>query len=73
MDRECHRLGLNNPIELPHINLKQAFAKARRIGKQVGMRKALELASLQFEGTHHRALDDAINTARLLPWALPAT
>jgi inhibitor of KinA sporulation pathway (predicted exonuclease) len=69
MSRECQRLGINDPILLPHQNLKQRFAKARRIGKQVGMRKALELVGLSAQGVHHRALDDALNIARLLPWA----
>ena len=69
MFRECQRLGLADPIHLPHQNLKQQFAKARRIGKQVGMKKALELVGLDMQGTHHRALDDALNIARLLPWA----
>jgi inhibitor of KinA sporulation pathway (predicted exonuclease) len=68
MFRECERLGLADPIQLPHQNLKQRFAKARRIGKQVGMRKALELIGLSAQGAHHRALDDALNIARLLPW-----
>lgn len=68
MSRECHRLGIAAPIQLPHQNLKQRFAKARRIGKQVGMKKALELVGLDMQGTHHRALDDALNVARLLPW-----
>lgn len=67
MSRECQRLGLADPIQLPHQNLKQRFAKARRIGKQVGMRKALELVGLSAQGVHHRALDDALNVARLLP------
>lgn len=68
MARECQRLGLADPIRLPHKNLKQRFAKARRIGKQVGMKKALELVGQDMQGTHHRALDDALNVARLLPW-----
>jgi inhibitor of KinA sporulation pathway (predicted exonuclease) len=57
------------PIALPHQNLKRLFAKAQRIGKEVGMAKACELAGLALEGAHHRALDDALNVARLLPWA----
>lgn len=68
MSRECQRLGIADPIQLPHQNLKQRFAKSRRIGKQVGMRKALELIGLSAQGVHHRALDDALNIARLLPW-----
>jgi inhibitor of KinA sporulation pathway (predicted exonuclease) len=70
LDRECLRVGIPNPIELPHQNLKQLFAKRQRIGKQVGMRKALELAKLDLLGIHHRALDDALNISRLLPWAI---
>lgn len=70
LERECQRLCLESPIALPHTNLKQTFAKVQRIGKQVGMRRALEFASLPFEGTHHHALDDAVNIARLLPWTV---
>ena len=71
LDRESRRHCLPNPIALDHVNLKRSFARVRRIGKQVGMRKALELASLPLEGTHHRALHDALNIARLIPWTLP--
>jgi inhibitor of KinA sporulation pathway (predicted exonuclease) len=34
------------------------------------MAKACELVGLTLAGTHHRALDDALNIARLLPWIL---
>ncbi|MCP1174496.1 3'-5' exonuclease [Ralstonia chuxiongensis] len=70
LDRDSARHGITPPIDLPHINAKRLFAKARRIGKEVGMAKACELVGLQLEGAHHRALDDALNVARLLPWAL---
>jgi inhibitor of KinA sporulation pathway (predicted exonuclease) len=70
LERECLRMGLANPIPLTHLNLKQAYAKTKRIGKQVGMRKALELEGMRLEGQHHRALDDALNIARILPIAL---
>lgn len=70
IQRECVRIGALPPIELTHENLKRSFAKAQRIGKEVGMRKALELAGLEHTGVHHRALDDALNVARLLPWTV---
>ncbi|MDD1014596.1 exonuclease domain-containing protein [Pseudomonas rubra] len=57
---------------LPHINLKQHFAKARQLQRPLGLRGALQLAGLQFSGRQHRALEDARNTARLLPLTLPA-
>ena len=57
--------------QLPHINLKQRFAKARQLQRPTGLNGALHLAGLQFCGQQHRALEDARNTARLLPLSLP--
>ena len=51
---------------IAHRNLKREFAKARRI-REVGMSRALTIAGLALEGSHHRALDDALNIARLVP------
>jgi inhibitor of KinA sporulation pathway (predicted exonuclease) len=68
LDRDSARHGVIAPIALPHQNAKRLFAKARRIGKEVGMAKACALVGLTLAGTHHRALDDALNVARLLPW-----
>ncbi|WP_412548948.1 3'-5' exonuclease [Ralstonia pseudosolanacearum] len=70
LERDSMRHGITPPIDLPHVNAKRLFSKARRIGKEVGMAKACELVGLQIEGTHHRALDDALNVARLLLWVL---
>lgn len=70
LERDSARHGMPPPIDLPHVNAKRLFAKARRIGKEVGMAKACELVGLELEGAHHRALDDALNMARLLPWVL---
>lgn len=56
---------------VPHLNLKQAFAKARQLPRPIGLHSALQLAGLQFQGAQHRALTDARNTARLLPLVLP--
>ncbi|MGX1125960.1 inhibitor of KinA sporulation pathway (predicted exonuclease) [Pseudomonas sp. HLS-6 TE3448] len=58
---------------IPHINLKQHFAKARHLQRPLGLNGALQLAGLQFCGQQHRALEDARNTARLLPLTLPAS
>jgi len=69
IERENARHGIDDPLaELPHINLKATFAKARKI-KQVGMTTALQIVGLKLDGDHHRALADARNIARLLPWS----
>ncbi|WP_288393086.1 3'-5' exonuclease [uncultured Herbaspirillum sp.] len=59
-----------DPLPITHLNAKRLFAKAQKIGKEVGMARACSLAQLELEGVHHRALDDAKNIARLLPWIL---
>lgn len=66
--RDCARHNVAHPLaDFEHTNLKRRFAKARRM-KEVGMARALQMTGLALEGTHHRALDDARNIARLLPF-----
>lgn len=70
IERENARHRVPDPLAgLAHVNLKALYAKRRKI-KQVGMTKALQIVGLEIEGEHHRALADALNIARLLPWAL---
>lgn len=65
LQSECRRFRLE-PDALPAaINLKEQFAAMHRLAKPAGLIKALDMAGLDFEGDHHRALDDAFNTARL--------
>jgi len=65
-DSALHEIA--EPIQIQHLNAKRLFAKNQRIGKEVGMARACLLTSLVPQGMHHRALDDAQNIARLLPW-----
>lgn len=63
---DSQRHGVENPVaHLPHANLKKLFAKKRKI-KRVGMMAALQIAGIEHTGEHHRALDDAINIAKLV-------
>jgi len=69
---EWQRHGLASLLgQLAHVNLKQRFAKARKLQRPLGLNGALQLAGLQFSGQQHRALEDARNTARLLPLSTP--
>ncbi|MGY2290055.1 exonuclease domain-containing protein [Pseudomonas sp. SDO528_S397] len=73
LEQEWQRHGLTSLLgNTPHVNLKQRFAKARRLDRPTGLNGALQLAGMQFHGQQHRALEDARNTARLLPLILPA-
>lgn len=73
LEQEWQQHNLSSLIrQLPHLNLKQAFADARQLQHPPGLNSALQLAGLQFNGQQHRALEDARNSARLLPLLLPA-
>src|SRR5690606_4464158 len=73
LEQEWQRHGLHSLLaEVTHCNLKQCFADMRQLPKAVGLNRALQLAGLHFQGRQHRALEDARNTARLLPLTLPA-
>lgn len=65
IEKDCTRWRLNADwVSLYHINLKQLHAEQVLGGKkQVGMSKALSLAGLDLNGTHHRGIDDARNIA----------
>jgi len=72
LELEWQRNGLSSALQqVEHLNLKQRFAQARQLRRPVGLKSALQLAGMQFHGTQHRALEDARNTARLLPLTLP--
>lgn len=65
IDCALHVMSAFSPSK--SLNLKVAFKEARNLKKKVGLKRALGIANLSYEGSHHRALDDAKNTARLLP------
>ena len=71
LEQEWQQKKLTSALSrLPHMNLKQQFAQARQLKRPLGLNSALQLAGMQFNGQQHRALEDARNTARLLPLTL---
>lgn len=70
LEQDCAFHGVSYPIGAEHINLKERFAQQQGLRKKQGARGAVWLAGLEFEGTHHRGIDDARNIARLLPFCL---
>src|SRR5690554_6143571 len=65
--RDCAVHGVEYPVP-EHMNLKNVVSAAQGRRKRYGMSKARRLCGLGLDGAHHRALDDAKNIARLLPW-----
>ena len=68
-DCERHKIPLPDSF-LQHINLKQEFADLKGI-KPCGMAKALKILGIKLEGTHHRAIDDVRNIAKIAVTILP--
>jgi inhibitor of KinA sporulation pathway (predicted exonuclease) len=61
--QDCRYHRISYPFG-PHRSLKHEFAE-RHAMRPIGMRRALRLWGIPFEGTNHRAIDDARNLARL--------
>lgn len=67
-DREladaCARAGCESPFSDEFINLGAVYAMMAGAGRPVSLPDALTALGLGFEGTRHRASDDAVNAAR---------
>lgn len=61
--KDCGHHRLAYPFGT-HWNVKRAFARRRHI-KPMGVGRALRFLGMQFEGTHHRGIDDARNIAQV--------
>jgi inhibitor of KinA sporulation pathway (predicted exonuclease) len=69
---DCQRHGIRFPDPFDrHINLKQEFSALHGV-KPMGMKGALGMMKIPLEGTHHRAIDDARNIAKIARIILPA-
>lgn len=68
---DASRLQRQSPlITWQHYDAKKLFGRSQKIQPTPGLSRAVKLAGLQLDGRHHRGLDDARNTARLMPWIL---
>lgn len=64
-EQETASKYLPNPLEsIPHLNIKQLFARKR--GHRVGLGRAIQLSGLSFIGNQHSGLDDARNIGQLI-------
>lgn len=48
-----------------HINIKQDYIQLKGFRQPIGLKKAVEREGFEFTGTHHRALADAENLAKV--------
>ena len=66
--QECRQHGIPTDWVVNHNNLQKMLSKTFKLEKhqQMGLKPALEMLDIPFAGSHHRALDDAMNTAHIL-------
>lgn len=60
-------------LRFPHLNLKRIWRRTTGQKRKNGFAHALAFHNLNFEGHHHRGVDDARNMVQVLPyidWAL---
>lgn len=62
---ECRTHDIDDSFLPKSINLKTQYASIHQLGREVGLQKALEYSQIEFEGSPHRAIDDAYNTTTL--------
>lgn len=71
IQKDCARHGIEFPVVLEnHRNLKDDYEISHG-HKRFGMAKALNTEGIVLDGTHHRGIDDARNTAKLGRLILP--
>lgn len=64
-ERQCREASIEYPLGQRHLNLKNLFALAYGLNREIGMDKALDKINLSMQGTHHRGVDDAFNIASI--------
>ncbi len=67
LNRQCLELNVKDISMIRHhANAKELFAYKNNLKRPCGVWKALQMKKMEFEGTQHRALDDAFNISRLI-------
>jgi inhibitor of KinA sporulation pathway (predicted exonuclease) len=66
LETDCKAHKIKYPFGKKHINVKTLFALKEKLNKEMGMARGLKHLNISLEGTHHRGVDDAYNTAKLL-------
>lgn len=62
---ECSLNSIDYPFNDDHINIKVRFSKIMERSRRVSLKKALRILDIQFEGTQHRAIFDALMTSKV--------
>lgn len=70
LKEQCLKQNVDYSMTEDHINIKVLLSKTLNMNKGIGMKRALEKLNISLDGTHHRGVDDANNSAKILWWIL---
>lgn len=65
LQSDCHLHDCETDWLEPHINIKKQYREVNKLKKEIGLQWALGKEDFEFEGIAHRAIYDAINTAKI--------
>jgi Inhibitor of the KinA pathway to sporulation, predicted exonuclease len=65
-EKESKLLGVPWTFSDDHLNMQHLVSLFTRRVRRVGLKKAMRLFGLEFEGRHHSGYDDAYNEARIV-------
>ncbi len=63
--QDCTLHDLDGEWAEQHINLKAQYKEINGLKKAIGLKRAVQKNGFEFEGTHHRGIDDAYNLAKI--------
>jgi inhibitor of KinA sporulation pathway (predicted exonuclease) len=65
LSKNCILHKIDDKWTEEHISLKHQYPRIKGIGSSIGLKNAVEREGFEFEGAHHRGIDDAINLAKI--------
>lgn len=65
LSKNCVLHKLADAWTLPHISLKHQYPRVKGLYRTLGLKSAVEKEGFEFEGTHHRAISDALNLTKI--------
>lgn len=63
---QCQFAEVSYPFGAGHWNLQNMFSVMMGLDKEIGIVAALHLLGMEFEGTRHRAADEAYNISKVM-------
>jgi len=63
--KDCDLYEISKIWLIKHISLKHQYGAFKKLPRPIGMTAALQMEGIELAGTHHRAIDDAKNIAKI--------